>query len=236
VRVAVVLTGELALQLRGTLEVVGPRDAVRFADSTVVHCEAEGPGSVLLIDVDARDPRFQNDPAVGFAVWQQDTVVHAASAQFFLEVLRSDNADLPPVARADLVPVVEQLAVGLATMPPSPPEPFEHHPLDRARVLRHIAAHYAEPGLCPAGIAASFGVSTRTLHRVFERDERSLMQWIASVRLEQALARLVDPRCARLPIEEIATLTGHGSALTLRRAVQAATGMTPSSYRRTYAA
>ena len=237
IRIAVVLEGEISLRLGGTLEVVGPRDAVRFADHTVVHCQMTGTTSVLLIDVDARDPRYRDSlSTAGFAVWRQDTAVPTATAQFLLEVLRRDDEALLPAARADLVPIVEQLAFGLATMLPARPEPFSHHPLDKSRVLQHIAAHYAEPGLCPASIAEKFGVSTRTLHRVFENDERTVMQWIAVIRLEQALARLADPRCWHLPIEELATLTGHGSALTLRRAVQAATRMTPSRYRRMHAA
>jgi AraC-like DNA-binding protein len=236
-RVLVVLEGEITLRLGGTLEVVGPRDAVRLVQQPVVRFEATETTSALLIDVDASDPRYQDAlSTANFAVWQQDTVVPAATAQFLLEVLRRDDDKLHPAARADLVPLVEQLSVGLATMLPTRPEPFTHHPLDKSRVLRHIAAHYAEPGLCPTSIANKFGVSTRTLHRVFEEDERSVMQWIAAVRLEQALARLADPRCWHLPIEELATLTGHGSALTLRRAVQAATGMTPSRYRRMHAA
>lgn len=232
-RVLVVLEGEISLRLGGTLEVVGPRDAVRLVQQPVVHCESTGTTSALLVDVDVRDPRYRDSlNMAGFAVWQQNTVVPAATAQFLLEVLRRDDDALHPSARADLVPLVEQLSVGLATMLPTQPEPFTHHPLDKSRVLRHIAAHYAEPDLCPTSIAERFGVSTRTLHRVFEQDERSVMQWIAAVRLEQALARLADPRCGHLPIEELATMTGHGSALTLRRAVQGATGMTPSRYRR----
>jgi AraC-like DNA-binding protein len=102
----------------------------------------------------------------------------------------------------------------------------------RLAATRYIKARYADPVLSSSTIAAHLGLSRRSLQRLFEGEEKTIAQYIHEVRTRHALARLGDPRLALVPLSEIATLSGFGSVVAMRRAVQEATGVTPTEVRR----
>jgi ABC-type branched-subunit amino acid transport system permease subunit len=86
-------------------------------------------------------------------------------------------------------------------------------------------------GLGPTLLAAHLGMSKRSLQRLFEGETLSVSQLIQAKRVDQVLLRLRDPRYSGTSLDELAVLTGFGSALALRRAVQSVTGKTPSVVR-----
>ena len=236
IHVLVVLDGEVTVHVDGVGAVLRARDAARLDGGEPTMYETTDKAMVLGVEVDASEPRFAATlESQGFAVWRHDSVVPSAVAKFLCEVLCRDDENLAPAVRAELVPLVEQACLGLLTTR-APDVESARIQYDRALVLQYVTAHHADADLSPGSIAAHFGVSTRTLHRMFEDDDHTVMQWIAHVRLEEALMRLRNPKYATMPLEELAGLTGHGSALSLRRAVQAVTGMSPTQYRRRHLA
>ncbi|PZR53456.1 hypothetical protein DNL40_08090 [Xylanimonas oleitrophica] len=229
VRLVVVLDGEVTVRAAGTVEVLGRRAAVLAVGWRPF--EVSTPGALLLevdvaVDRTALRGTFDDSP---LAVWGAGTVVPGATAAALRELLRHPGAE--PQVHAQTVRVVEQLVTSVLSTRPRPPSPELLEQVERDRVVQHIAAHHADHGLTPARIAEHFGVSTRTLHRLFEDDERTVCGWVAHERLRSALARLHDPRYASVTLEDLAELCGYGSALALRRAVLAATGSTPSELR-----
>ncbi len=229
VRLVIVIDGEVTIKTMGTIEVLGPRAAALAVGWRPFEYVSRG---ALVIEVDIAVERtplrgtFDDTPLI---VWGSDTVLPGATGAALRELVCRPG--VVPEVRQETVRVVEQLVSTLATCRPQTPAPVLLEQVERSRVVQYIAAHHADNALTPAVIAEHFGVSTRTLHRLFEGEERTVCGWIAHERLRSALARLHDPRYAAVTLEELAELCGYGSALALRRAVHAATGSTPSELR-----
>ncbi|WP_425955797.1 helix-turn-helix transcriptional regulator [Xylanimonas sp. McL0601] len=229
VRLIVVLDGEVSLKTAGTIEVLEPRAAALAVGWRPL--EVSSPGA-LVVEVDVAVERtamrgtFDDTP---LTVWGPDAVLPGATASALRELVCRPG--VVPEVRAETVRVVEQLVGAVATCRPETRSAVLLEQVERSRVIQHIGVHHAARDLTPASIAAHFGVSTRTLHRLFEGEERTVCGWIAHERLRSALARLHDPRYAAVTLEDVAELCGYGSSLALRRAVQAATGSTPSELR-----
>ncbi|QAY69355.1 helix-turn-helix transcriptional regulator [Xylanimonas protaetiae] len=229
VRLMVVLDGEVTLKTGGTIEALGPRGAVLAVGWRPLEISTQG---ALVVEVDIAVERtamrgtFDEAP---LTVWGPEAVLPGATASALRELVCQPGT--VPEVRAETVRVVEQLVGAMATSRPETRTTVLLEQVERSRVVQYIAAHHAENDLTPASIATHFGVSTRTLHRLFEGEERTVCGWISHERLRSALARLHDPRYAGVTLEDLAELCGYGSALALRRAVQAATGSTPSELR-----
>jgi AraC-like DNA-binding protein len=104
-------------------------------------------------------------------------------------------------------------------------------PDQRAKVLAHIAAHHTDTRMSVATLAADFGLSMRTLQRLFAGQEKGVAEEIAAARLHHALMLLRDPQWAGASLEEIARRSGFGAVARMRRTVQAATGKSLREYR-----
>jgi AraC-like DNA-binding protein len=98
-------------------------------------------------------------------------------------------------------------------------------------IKTYIEAHLADRDLGPDAIARSQFISTRYLHKLFEREGITVSGWIRSRRLDRARRDLQDPALAREPIQAIATRWGFGSASHFSHAVRAAYGCSPSELR-----
>ena len=229
VRLWVVLDGELTITSAGNTETLTPRCAALAVGWRPL--EVQTPGA-LLIEVDVaveRTPMKGTFDETPLTVWGPDAVLPSAVAAALRDLVIHPG-DVPRV-RAEVTRVIEQLVGAVATTRPETRSSALLEQVERSRVIQYISAHHAEADLAPATIAEYFGVSTRTLHRLFEGEERTICGWIAHERLRSALARLHDPRYSAVTLEDLAELCGYGSALALRRAVQTATGATPSELR-----
>lgn len=89
----------------------------------------------------------------------------------------------------------------------------------------------AEP-LALVGLAAHASMSVRTFTRRF-RDETGVSpaRWLIDRRVELA-RRLLEG--SDLPVDQVARRAGFGTAVSLRQHLQAAVGVAPLAYRRTY--
>jgi len=228
VRLIVVLDGEVTIKMAGTVEILEARCAALAAGWRPIEFASSG---ATVVEVDVAVERtsmrgtFDDTP---LTVWGADAVLPAAMASALRELVVRPGV---PEVRTETVRVVEHLVGAVATARPETRSTELIEQVERSRVIQHIATHHSDRDLTPAGIASHFGVSTRTLHRLFEGEDRTVCGWIAHERLCSALAKLRDGGYLGVTLEDIAEMCGYGSALALRRAVHAATGSTPSELR-----
>ncbi|MFJ3315924.1 helix-turn-helix domain-containing protein [Herbaspirillum huttiense] len=105
---------------------------------------------------------------------------------------------------------------------------------DRAlvkHVQKLLGAHFAEPGLGAAEVAASLGVSVRTLYRALARQGMTFSSLLNQRRIEAARRMLVSPNYQQLSIAEIGRRAGWLDASHFSRTWQAYTGQLPSQTR-----
>jgi AraC-like DNA-binding protein len=231
-RLVVVLDGEVTLRQGDVTTTLGRRDGALVLGWQPATYEAHGPAKVVSCDVPADHRSLVAVPEhAPYVVGTADTALLPALAAFLCDLLRHEGGPHAPAVRAQVTDSLDTLVAGvLASLATADDDGWERRSA-RQRAIRHITANYADPNLTPSSLAEHLGMSKRSLQRLFEGEEMGVAQWIQSKRLEQALARLADPRYASTSLDVIALLSGYGNALTLRRGVQAATGKTPSELR-----
>ena len=101
-----------------------------------------------------------------------------------------------------------------------------------AHALRAIERQCSEPGLAPAGLAKSLGVSLRTLQAIFAENDDAIERRIQRVRLARATELLEDPSRRCRPIGELALPAGFNELSHFTRAFVRAHGRTPGAWRR----
>ncbi|MBT9465561.1 helix-turn-helix domain-containing protein [Hydrogenophaga sp.] len=99
------------------------------------------------------------------------------------------------------------------------------------RVKRHVEQHSSDMGLTPASVAATFGVSVRTLHQLFTLSDGSFHEYLTSARLGHAHALLRDPQALHMDTAGIGFAAGFGEVSTFYRRFKQRYGMTPSECR-----
>ena len=99
------------------------------------------------------------------------------------------------------------------------------------QLQQYIDARLADPNLSPGGIAKSYGISTRHLHRLFELSGMSVGEWMRNKRLERARDDLANPKFADHSVIQIAFNWGFNDASHFSRTFKAAFGMTPRQYK-----
>lgn len=105
----------------------------------------------------------------------------------------------------------------------------------RSTMLRdaidYIEDHLGELDLTPDRIAAEQNISTRTLHRLFEREGLTLGGWIRTRRLENCRAELVDPAHLGMSVSAIGARWGLWDAAHFSRLFKSTFGASPRSFR-----
>ena len=97
--------------------------------------------------------------------------------------------------------------------------------------LDYIEAHLGELDLTPDRVAAAQNISTRTLHRVFEREGMTFGAWIRTRRLERCRAELADPTRADVSVSAIGAGWGLWDAAHFSRLFKSSFGASPRAYR-----
>ncbi|MCL1899359.1 MAG: AraC family transcriptional regulator [Promicromonosporaceae bacterium] len=235
-RMLVVLDGEVVLRtgdaLHGEHATLRRRDGALILGWIPVSYTASGPARVVCIDVPLANEALVGLPETApFVVGGSETALLSALAAFALDLLRQDVDNLTPAVRAQVTDSLESLFSGTVSTLAVPSGGDWNRRSQRMHVVRYISTHYADPHLGPSTLATHLGMSKRSLQRLFEGEKMSVSQLVQAKRVDQVLLRLKDPRYAGTSLDELAVLTGFGSALALRRAVQAATGRTPSALR-----
>jgi AraC-like DNA-binding protein len=94
-----------------------------------------------------------------------------------------------------------------------------------------IEEHLADLELTPDAIAAAQNMSTRTLHRLFEREGLTISGWIRTRRLEHCRQDLADPRLADVSVSSIGSRWALWDAAHFSRLFKSAFGVSPRVYR-----
>ncbi|MFW7348376.1 MAG: helix-turn-helix domain-containing protein [Pigmentiphaga sp.] len=106
--------------------------------------------------------------------------------------------------------------------------PAEAH---RRRVRQFCRAHLHQTDLSVDVIASGTGLSKGYLHRLFQSEPSSLMQWVQSLRLEAARQRLEDSGDRLSSLTDLALSCGFKSPAHFSSAFRSRYGTAPSQYR-----
>jgi AraC-like DNA-binding protein len=101
----------------------------------------------------------------------------------------------------------------------------------RETLLAAIAERHADPGLSPAAIAASLGISPRSVHSLLEATGRTFSEHLREHRLHAALRMLQSPRHRGRRVVDIAFAAGFGDLSYFNRTFRRRFGDTPQSFR-----
>lgn len=102
----------------------------------------------------------------------------------------------------------------------------------RVRIARDdIAKNFRDPGLSEGAVAASQGISTRQLQRIFEAAGLTFTGVVQELRLNAAFDALSNPKAARLSVAEIAMASGFSDVSHFNRLFRRRYGATPSEVR-----
>ena len=123
--------------------------------------------------------------------------------------------------------------------PPQPPAPVSEPSEDRALLARldHLMTDeraYRQDGLTIADLALKLGLPEYRLRRLINQGlgHRNFNSFVNGCRIAEIKAALADPTQAEVPVLTLALDAGFNSLGPFNRAFKAATGLTPSEYRR----
>ena len=151
-------------------------------------------------------------------------------------MLRISGSDLfPSGPRAVLqAPVQADVPAAPESAGPPPPDPAEER---LAAALHRLMAEeraYRTEDLSVASLAARLSVPEYRLRRLINQrlGHRNFNAYVNGLRLDEARAALADPQQRQSPVLTIALDAGFQSIGPFNRAFKAATGLTPTEFRR----
>lgn len=101
----------------------------------------------------------------------------------------------------------------------------------RRAILEYIDHNLADPDLGIGRLAREFGMSSRTIHKLFEGESHTIARTIWERRLERCREEMVDPSLTGRSITEIAHLWGFSDSQHFSRSFKQRFGLTPRDYR-----
>jgi len=182
-----------------------PREALRVSDRAL-HEAMRHPFSV------------HTGPGALLANLTQYALAHVGADEHDLCQAHLGEAGIEMVAGMLDASVHEDLEVGAAG--------------DRAAILGYVRRHLREPDLTHASVAAAHHMSSRTLNRLFEGQERTVSEAIRCLRLEAVRSELEDPRWRKSPVMAVAARWGFRDQGHFTRAFKKRFGDAPATYRR----
>ncbi|WP_329336618.1 helix-turn-helix domain-containing protein [Streptomyces sp. NBC_00663] len=135
-----------------------------------------------------------------------------------------DTTPYRPVDALRLGPAVLELAGALLDVGPSGarhPEARRPDPL-LPRIQAYVLPHLGDGRLTPDDVAAAPHISTRYLHRLFQRQGLTVAVWIKAQRLERCRRDLADVRLAHVSVHVIAACWGFAQPADFSRAFRTA--------------
>jgi len=101
-----------------------------------------------------------------------------------------------------------------------------------ARILDYLMQRCVEPELTAGDVAASLGISVRTLHRSFAAANQTFGDQLIGARARIAVRMLTSPLFKRVTTAEVGRRAGFQSAPHFARVIRRRTGWTPLQLRR----
>ena len=103
----------------------------------------------------------------------------------------------------------------------------------RRMIEHHVQANLQDPDLSVRAVATRFGISPRSLHKLFDGAERSFAAMVRRARLDRCAELLADPSCS-CPVAEVGARYGFGDPASFGRAFRREFGATPGEVRRSH--
>ena len=156
-------------------------------------------------------------------------------------LLRVGGSDLFPSARRELAPDNDGAAPRVAAaepaasaVMPAPPDAAEERLAAALQRLMEQERIYRSEDLSVATLAGRLAVPEYRLRRLINQrlGYRNFNAYVNGFRLDEARSALADPRRRALPVLTIALEAGFQSIGPFNRAFKAATGLTPTEFRR----
>lgn len=171
---------------------------------------------------------------VGVVVWR---MVRLAGSELFPAAIPLVMPDVPPaVAEPSPAPVPPPPPIEAPADDPQAPEPAPAEDrladsLQHAMVVEHA---YRSEDLSIATLAARLSVPEYRLRRLINQrlGHRNFNAYVNGFRLAEAMAALADSSKRELPVLTIALTAGFQSIGPFNRAFKAATGLTPTEFRK----
>lgn len=167
----------------------------------------------------ARAIRCEQGVAALFRSSIEETFAHASS-------ISDDAADNVADALLHLLAPVVRSCVGASEMCHS-----RLAAMHRQRIVRFVRENLNDPSLDASTIARGVNLSARHVYQLFEHDEKPLMRWVWSERLERCRRDLAQPALRARSIGEIAFQWGFSNVSHFSRSFKNEFGMTPREFR-----
>ncbi len=160
-----------------------------------------------------------------------------------VQLLRLGGSELFPSARGATQPAVlagpaeaasARVPRAAMTSPPPLADPAEERLASALQRVMAIERAYLAEDLSVSSLAARLAVPEYRLRRLINQrlGHRNFNAFVNGFRLDEARAALADPSRRELPVLSIALEAGFQSIGPFNRAFKAATGLTPSEFRR----
>src|SRR5262249_9547799 len=98
-------------------------------------------------------------------------------------------------------------------------------------IMSDITANLSDYDLTPAAVASHQRVTTRYVHKLFEREGLTFSEFVPGQRLSRVYRMLSDPRCADRTISSLAFDGGFGDLSYFNRAFRRRYDATPTEIR-----
>ncbi|UCR88591.1 helix-turn-helix domain-containing protein [Mycetocola spongiae] len=225
--------GTMIIRQRGRKQVLRAGDAVIGFDE--ISADVEYPERVRFVSVtvDSMIPfpgGLPEDRTMRYI--PRDEMFNGAAASFFEALLRPVAFPLAPVdelrvSRA-IAKVINEVLVATT---PNRESAAARRVEERTVVRGYIAAHFTRPDLSVAAIAEHYGMSARSLQRLYSDHGENVSNVIRQRRLEHAVSMLLDARFDGLSIDDISVRSGFAGANQLRRVMGQVMEQTPTQLR-----
>ncbi|MDQ0908860.1 AraC-like DNA-binding protein [Streptomyces canus] len=218
------LGGALALDQEDRSARPGPGDLVLVDGGRPFQLALTAPRNVL---VTAHLPVVPGDPAQCVARTIGGRQGLGALVSGLLTGLARDTTFYRPADERRLGVAVLELTGALLDQGRPDPAPQPLLP----RIQAYVLAHLGDGPLTPDDVAAAHHISTRYLHRLFQRQGLTVAAWIKTQRLERCRRDLADPRLAHLPVHAVAARWGFAQPADFSRAFRTAYRISPTCFR-----
>ncbi len=104
--------------------------------------------------------------------------------------------------------------------------------MHRQRIMRYVREHLGDASLDANMIAQGVNLSARHVYQLFEHDDKPLMRWVWSERLQRCRRDLSQANLRARSIGEIAFQWGFSNVSHFSRSFKAEFGVTPRDFRR----
>lgn len=237
-QIALVTRGRQRIEQAGRHATAGPGDLVVYDSSRPFRAFAEsglcGARSILLQFPRSLLPLPETTVAPLCGTLLSGRVGAGRLLSQFLTGLVDTHADLAPAVGVRLGNTAVELAAAQLAHQAGreallPPESRRRTLFEQAGAF--ITARLHDPDLNPRVVASAHFISTRYLHRIFQQQGTTVLDFLRQQRLARCRCELADPGMSGVPIAAIALRWGYPRPSDFTRAFRAAFGMTPSEYR-----